>query len=76
MTPQEYAKKTLELHMGSDFWKLKELDCIDNIVNAMIEFAGNKAIKEQEKYCSCKFSEFADDSTIPIYCNECKAYVK
>jgi len=32
------AEEILELHFGSDFWKIKEAEYFENIINAMIEY--------------------------------------
>ena len=33
------AEEILELHFGSDFWRIKEADYFDNTINAMEEYA-------------------------------------
>jgi hypothetical protein len=33
------AENILEMHFGSEFWKLEELDYKTNIINAMQEYA-------------------------------------
>jgi hypothetical protein len=43
------AEEILEMHFGSEFWKLEELDYKTNIINAMQEYALNQIEKDRSE---------------------------
>jgi hypothetical protein len=43
------AEEILEMHFGSEFWKLEELDYKTNIINAMQEYARIQIEKDRER---------------------------
>ena len=73
----EKAKEILELHFGSDYWKIKESEYFENVINAIDEALSITDVvgASSEQLCQCTDSHEFAETYEKEYCLKCDGLI-